>query len=316
MNNYNARDQVTLVRQYAGPEGSVTFQDTTMSYDGYGRLKTKHVPEQDAGTVTTWDYKDDDTVQKVTDARGASATYGYNNNRHLVNTITYSAPSGVTNTPNVSFEYDGAGNRTLMSDGAGSTDYQYNQLSQLTSESRSFNGLAAPYSLSYEYNLVGQLKKITDPTNVTLKYNYDEAGRIGSITGEDNLYDDVSLYASGVSYRAWGGIKGLTYGNNYTLSVAYNSRLQGTQFEVAGQPSQFGQSTVMKASYQYYANGSLKYAQDQLDERFDRAYSYEHRGLLIGAYTGSEARDFINGTSNSTQTVPYLKVISTTHSVT
>ena len=46
VNTYNARDQVTQVRQYAGPEGSGTYQDTTMTYDGYGRLKTRHVPEQ------------------------------------------------------------------------------------------------------------------------------------------------------------------------------------------------------------------------------------------------------------------------------
>ena len=52
VNTYNARDQVTQVRQYAGPEGSGTYQDTTMTYDGYGRLKTRHVPEQNAGANT------------------------------------------------------------------------------------------------------------------------------------------------------------------------------------------------------------------------------------------------------------------------
>src|SRR5688572_20094084 len=74
VNTYNVRDQVTQVREYAGAEGSGTYQDTTVTYDGYGRLKTKHVPEQNAGTATTWDYNADDTVQKTTDARGASQT--------------------------------------------------------------------------------------------------------------------------------------------------------------------------------------------------------------------------------------------------
>ena len=54
-----------------------------MTYDGYGRLKTKHVPEQNVGANTTWDYKADDTIEKVTDGRGAAATYAYNN-RHLM----------------------------------------------------------------------------------------------------------------------------------------------------------------------------------------------------------------------------------------
>ena len=102
VNTYNARDQVTQVRQYAGPEGSGTYQDTTMTYDGYGRLKTKHVPEQNFGAATTYDYFADDTIQKIIDARGASVTYAYNG-RHQMTSKTYLAPSGITPTPNVLF---------------------------------------------------------------------------------------------------------------------------------------------------------------------------------------------------------------------
>lgn len=93
-----------------------------MTYDGYGRLKTRHVPEQNAGTATTWDYNPDDTIQKVTDARGASQTLSYNN-RHLVTGITYSAPSGIPVPGAASFSYDAAGNRTSMADGTGSLTY-------------------------------------------------------------------------------------------------------------------------------------------------------------------------------------------------
>ena len=67
VNTYNVRDQVTQVRQYAGVEGSSTYQDTTMTYDGYGRLKTRHIPEQSTNANTVWDYNVDDTIQKITD---------------------------------------------------------------------------------------------------------------------------------------------------------------------------------------------------------------------------------------------------------
>ncbi len=58
---FNAVDQVTKVRQYAGaaptdasstnggascPTG--TCQESAMTFDGYGRLKTRHAPEQQA----------------------------------------------------------------------------------------------------------------------------------------------------------------------------------------------------------------------------------------------------------------------------
>src|ERR1051326_1022443 len=45
VNTYNERDQITNIRQFDGPEGSSTYQDTSMTYDGYGRLSTKHLPQ-------------------------------------------------------------------------------------------------------------------------------------------------------------------------------------------------------------------------------------------------------------------------------
>src|SRR6185295_17875353 len=89
VNTYNVRDQLTQIRQYAGAEGSGTYQDTTMTYDGYGRLKTRHLPEQQvdpnnsaSSDHMTWQYNADDTLAVVTDARGATATFTYNNARH------------------------------------------------------------------------------------------------------------------------------------------------------------------------------------------------------------------------------------------
>jgi YD repeat-containing protein len=249
INTFNARDQVTLVRQFDAAQGTVpsdpndlscpdgSCQKTMIGYDGYGRLKTKHVPEQDADTATSWDYNIDDTIQRVTDARGASQNFTYNA-RHLV--------TGITPTPSVSFTYDAASNHTSMTDGSGSTSYQYNQLSQLNSETRTFDGLSGSYPISYDYNLAGELKKITDPANVTINYGFNSVGRLTSVFGSDTLYSGVSNYASGFQYRAWGALKSISYGNSYTMAASFNARMLPTQFEVAGRPPQYGPPTVMK----------------------------------------------------------------------
>src|SRR5207302_2988893 len=156
---------------------------------------------------------------------------------------------------NGSFAYDAAGNRTSMNDGLGSQSYVYDSLSRMTSETRSFNGVGT-FTLSYDYNLAGELKKITDPTNMTINYGYDSSGRLSSVTGSDNLYAGVGTYASGFSYRASGGIKGLTYGNNFTLSANYDSRLRPSHFQVTAAG---GQADVIKNDYSYYADGSPQY---------------------------------------------------------
>ena len=288
-NNYSARDQVTLVRQYQGADTSGVYQDTTMTYDGYGRLLTKHVPEQNGGTATTYAYNTDDTVNSVIDARGAAATYTYNN-RHLVTGITYSAPDGITATSNVSFAYDAVGNRTSMTDGPGSMSYSYNQLSQMTSETRTFTGLAS-YALNYGYNLAGELTSITDPFGATQNYGFDATGRLNNITGSG--YGSVTQFATNMQYHASGGLKSETYGSGITASATYNARLQVDSFQLR----QANNFLAVSSSYQYYADGQLKFSHS-IDERFDRAYAYDHAARATEAYSGSEARDFINHTNS------------------
>jgi YD repeat-containing protein len=299
----NARDQATLVRQWAGAEnGGGAYQDTTMGYDGYGRLQTKHAPEQrdqsDNPTYTTYSYNSDDTINSVTDARGASATYIYNNYRHLVNEIHYSAPSGVTATANVTFTYDAVGNRTSMTDGLGSKSYSYNQLSQLMSETRTFNGVGS-FTLSYDYNCAGELKTVVDPWGATVSYGFDSGGRLNSVNGTG--YGNISQLISDMQYRAWGTLKSETYGNGYVESAVYDQRLRMTAFQIAKPNSQL----VMSHDHQYYADGQLQFSHDALDDRFDRAYMPDQEGRLVEAFSGSEARDFVNHTNSGFPTGPY-----------
>ncbi|HEU4769410.1 MAG TPA: DUF4214 domain-containing protein, partial [Pyrinomonadaceae bacterium] len=149
-NTYNARDQISNIKQYQGADTSGVYQEILRTYDGYGRLATQKDPIQT--TATTYTYNAADQPLTITDARGATQTFTYNN-RNLPTQISYSnfwQPLTA-----VTVGYDAAGNRTLMTDGTGSRTFQYNQLSQLTSETRQFTGLSGSFTLSYEYNLAG-----------------------------------------------------------------------------------------------------------------------------------------------------------------
>jgi len=314
VNTYNVRDQITQVRQYAGLEGSGTYQDTTMTYDGYGRLRTKHLPEQqvDSNNIastdhTTWDYYADGTVKKITDARGAVSNFTYNG-RHLSTGTTYTlladvpttGKSAVTPTTSVMFQYDAAANRVLMTDGIGTTSYSYNSLSQLASESRTFNGLSGSYNLNYQYNFAGALKKITDPTGMTINYNYDALGRLTGVTGEGNLYAGMSTYASGALYRAWGALKQVQYGDGSQTTLTYNQRQQPDRWQFIT-----AQSELFGATFTYYNDGRLKYSGDLSVNRFDRAYEHDHLGRLKKALSGAQARGLTAADGPYRQTYEY-----------
>ncbi|HSD47972.1 MAG TPA: hypothetical protein VLB87_15195, partial [Pyrinomonadaceae bacterium] len=269
--SYNARDQITQIRQYAGAEGSGTYQDTILTYDGYGRLKTKHVPEQSAGTATVWSYNPDDSVNTITDARGAVSAFSYNA-RHLTTAVTHT----LTGQPNVtaSFSYDAVGNRTAMTDALGSTSYSYDQLSRLTSETRGFTGVGN-YTIGYQYNLANDLSSLTSPSNITFTYTRDSSGRLTSITRPGQTV------ASDISYRASGALKHMLYGDNSAMDVTFNARLLPATFNIPGKISK---------TYSYNDDGALRFSSDALDHRFDRSYGYDHAGRLTTALSGAEAR--------------------------
>jgi RHS repeat-associated protein len=284
--NYNARDQLTSSIQ--------SGQVRSFSYDGYGRLSAKYTPEQ--GT-TSYSYFLNDTVQTMTDARGATTTFAYNN-RDLVTSITYGVPAGVAVTPNVSFGYDVAGNRTSMTDGLGSVSYAYNTLSQMTSETRTFSGVSS-FSLSYGYNLAGELTSVTNPWGVVVGYNYDSVGRPTSVSGSG--YAGVPSYVNNIAYRAF-GMKQMSYANGKTLSMSYDNRMRMTQWNVPG---------VMGWNYFYNnfneSTGRATYAQNLYDATLDRSYDYDQLGRLIASYTGSDARAHI-GTGSGTGDGPYAQL--------
>src|SRR5215213_8832696 len=287
--SYNARDQITQTNQ--------SGQLRTFEYDGFGRLWKRTTPEQG---LTTFTYNMDDTVYQVTDARNVIQTFAYNN-RRLLTGISYDVTGDTTSqtaaTANVTFAYDAAGNRTQMTDGLGSVSYNYNALSQLSSETRTFNGVGS-FTLGYNYDLGGQLLSLTNSINSSqIAYGYDHSTRVSAVTG--SVYGGVSTYASNIRYRAWSGLKSTSYGNNRALSVSYDNRLRPTQWDIPG---------VMGWNYFYsYFNentGRVTYAQNRNDATLDRSYDYDHVGRLIEARTGSEARGHLIG-QGGTQDGPY-----------
>ena len=271
--------------------------NTTATFDGHGRLKSKHIPQQDANAVTTYNYNLDNSISSVTDARGAVTNFAYNS-RGLLTGKSWTVPSGsnITDPADVSFSYDNLGNRTAMTDGLGTQTYEYNSLSQMTAETRTFNESIsnAPSSgnfrLEYTYALTGELKSLKDPYGQQTNYAYDKAGRLSSVT-DNGSFAGISTYASSPGYRAWGGLKNLTYGNGDVQTTTYDAGLRPLVHELHKSDN----TSLMSKAYGYYNDGSLKTLTDSRDARFDRLNIYDFVGRTKEAKTGAEARgEYVN----------------------
>ncbi|MGQ0541957.1 MAG: RHS repeat domain-containing protein, partial [Blastocatellia bacterium] len=314
---FNGRDQVVESRQYAGSTSSQTYQDTTATFDGHGRLKTSHRPEQRDGSnnplSTTYNYNTDDSISSVVDARGAVTSYTYENNsgtplRPLVTGIAWTVPggSGIEDPADVSFTFDNLGNRTQMTDGLGTINYSYSPLSQLTSETRIFtetlpNKPTGNFNISYEYTIGGALKSYSDPYGEEIEYAFDKRGRLDEVTGTS--FGGVTSYANNPGYRAWGALKHLEYSNGYEMDIEFDNRLRASEFLVQNATP----TKIFDRSYEYYADGRLKLADESVWNRFDRSFTWDHQGRVKDAKSGAEAH---GGTETNLNNLPYRQTYS------
>ncbi len=287
VNTYNVRDQLTCVKEYSGDATgteacpSATCQKTDLSYDGHGRLEKRYLPIYKGSTQNPsvrpydqYEYYNDDTLKKATDPRNANKQYSYNG-RGLITGITYYSPPWVQVTPNVTFSYDAAGNRTGMAEvGIGSVSYSYDTLSRLQSETRTFNDYWPPpvHTFNYQYNLAGQLKYISFPDR-SVTYNRDKAGQMTSVTSTG--FGQSSLM-SGNTYRAWGAPKHCAL-NNTNFDMTYNVRLRVSSKSIG---------SARNTNYYYYNDARLQKILNTQDSEKNYSYEYDHAARLTNAKSG------------------------------
>jgi hypothetical protein len=305
---FDAADRVKLTRQYAGTETSSTFQDVTTTYDGHGRLKTRHYPIEDQNANTTYNYNVDDSVSSIIDPRGVTENHIFNS-LGLLEQVSWMVPSGsiIPVTPTVTYTYNNLGSRTSMIDQTGTTSYLYDNLSRLTSETKNFTGSLpnAPlanngYKIDYTYHqLSGGLKSITDPFGSTVNYTNDKLGRLQSVSGTPFGDNTTGNYADGIQYRAFGEVKQLNYktDDNAQVSMEYDNRLRVSEHKVASNIATGGY--LKKASFAYNADSTPSAMDNVIQPEFDRTFQYDSVGRL-------KTNSFGTTTTPSGQTVtPY-----------
>ncbi len=170
-----------------------------------------------------------------------------------------------------------------MSDGTGTTAYFYDELSRITSETKTFIGQTGSYSIGYSYQLGGALKEVKVPTDATrdILYAYNRAGVLTGISGGG--YGSVSQYIQNRKVRAFGKVKQADYGNNLHLEQQYDTRQRVSVFNVRNQ----NQQDIMKIEYEYVSSGQIKRANNVLLDDFKRNFKYDQLGRLKSADTDS-----------------------------
>jgi RHS repeat-associated protein len=201
-------------------------QTRTFTYDSLSRLHSALNPE--SGTVS-YVYDDNGNLTSKTDARSITTNYVYDSLNRVTSRSYANDPNG---TPAVSYTYDsasisnGKGRLASVSSSVSSYSYAgYDAVGKVIGATQTIG--SQNYAMSYGYTLAGHVKTMTYPSQNTVSYSYDNAGRTNSFTG--NLGDSFfRTYATGIGYSALGGMSQEQFGTQTALyhNLDYNPRGQ------------------------------------------------------------------------------------------
>ena len=239
---YDTLDNLTTVSQ-----GS---QTRTFAYDSLKRLSSAINPESGTicyGTVSGGQcqangYDANGNLVYKTDARGVVSTFGYDALNRNTNVTYTSDPAGtlpVTRVYDLATNGKGRLYQSQTTGAAGSlrTIAAYDALGRPTSESQQFyvsGAWSQPYTTQRTYDLAGHVKTQTYPSNHTVTYNYDAAGRLGDKDAQNLAFTGylgdgvLRTYSSEILYTPLGGMSKEKFGTDTAIynKLFYNSRGQ------------------------------------------------------------------------------------------
>jgi RHS repeat-associated protein len=187
---------------------------TAWGYDDANRLQTITSPANKSWGFAYWP---NNLLKAETLPSLATIAYDYDVLGHMAS-VTYSnAPT----TPNVTFQWDANGNRTQMTDGAGTVNYVYNDLNALFTTTRGTD------VFTYQYYPAGELKQVTYPDGLYVGYQYDGDDRLCTATINGLTTSCTTPLSSTTSYGYDAAndltTKGYPSTNGYVATLGYDN---------------------------------------------------------------------------------------------
>jgi len=247
---YNSNSNLTTVTD-------ANSNTTTYIYDDKGRVY--RVISPDTGT-TTYTYDPAGNLISKTDAKGVTISYQYDALNRLTSTLL---PLDASTTYSYDACVNGKGRLCSMTDASGTTSYEYTPKGQIKKETKVIDTVT--YVTQYTYDMNGNMKTMTYPSGKVITYNYTNDRAVSVLNG-------VANFAYNITYKPFGGMNAITYGNNLNGNIGYDN-----QYRI----SSITAGAALSLSYTGYDNnGNITAITDSLDTSKNKSFTYDNLDRL------------------------------------
>ncbi len=220
------------------------------------------------GQVETYAYDLAGNLTNKVDFNGHSTVYAYD----TMNRLLSKTPDEFFAAPAVTFSYTAAGQRATMSDASGLTTYGYDLRDRLLTK-------ATPQgTLVYSNDAVGNVTFIgsLNTNGISLSYTYDALNRLERVT-------DSHTGTTAYGYDAPGNLTGCTYPNGITNGYTYDSLNRLTNlsaFDAQQSPVAWYGYTIAPSGHRLSAAENVAITNGV--QTINRIYSYDATYRLTG----------------------------------
>ncbi len=218
-------------------------------------LSSDTLTDNNNGWTTAYVYDSNGNPLSRTDARGSTTAYQYDS-LGRVTQISHTGGTAVA-TPTVTHVYDdpavaySKGLLTSVSSSVSSNKHTaFDALGRATASQQITGGQT--YSMSYLYDLAGNMTSQVYPSGRAVTQSFDNAGKLAALSGQPAGGTPVT-YVNAFAYSSHGAVVRMRLGNGRFEHMLFNSRLQPTEI---GLGSNAASSNVLKLELDYGATNN------------------------------------------------------------
>jgi RHS repeat-associated protein len=263
-NDYDAHDQLIQVKD-------PRLVTTDYTVDALGNVSVTQSP--DSGTTNNFFDAAGNLIQK-TDARGIVSNYVYDALNRLTDIVYPASPA-----ENVTFVYDydgfdgySKGHLSYIGDAGGFVIVgAHDEYGNIIAKADWLSTVSS--SVEYAYDSTNRVTGMLYPSGRRVTYQRNSLGQVTEVQLQDNATAPLQTLVSNVSYKPFGPISNLSFGNGVNTTLAYDADYRVSRITATSTPS-------WDYVYHYDAVGNIDQLTDQVSSN-DREYAYDNLNRIL-----------------------------------